>query len=98
MRIYLALLNGLETKIASPKRVSAAENMLDIPKFQTFVVSPHVLAILALLLFVCGGKWYLNLPPKPKFPIAELDEDDWHGSLMRAKTKVSRRKRDSIGG
>lgn len=42
-----------------------------------------------LMLIFLAIKWYLNQPPKAKFPRAELDPTNWHDSLMRAKTKVS---------
>lgn len=62
--------------------------MLDYDTLAGLAASPAVHATLALLFVAFLVQWYFSLPPAPKFPEAELDPDDWHGSLMRAKTKV----------
>jgi hypothetical protein len=66
-----------------------AAKMLDTLAVRTLAVSPSIKLTLALVLFSFVMKWYFSLPLRPNFPEAELDERDWHGSLMRAKTKVS---------
>lgn len=62
--------------------------VLDIGLLEAVVRSPSVQGTVALLLISFVLRWYMSQPPRPKFPEAELDESDWHGSLMRAKTKV----------
>lgn len=62
--------------------------MLDVQVLETLATSPTVQTTVALLLFSIVVQWYFNLPPNPKFPEADLDEGDWHGSLMKAKSKV----------
>ena len=64
--------------------------VLDVGVLEAVVRSPSVQATVALLFISFALQWYMSQPPKPKFPAAELDESDWHGSLMRAKTKVGR--------
>jgi hypothetical protein len=66
-----------------------AANMLDLRSVQNFAASPGVQATAALLIVSFVIQWYLSLPPKPKFPIGDLDEKDPHGSFMRARSKVS---------
>ena len=62
--------------------------MLDTHTLKTLAASPSIQATAALLFFSFVLQWYFSLPPKPKFPRADLDEKDWHGSLERAKSKV----------
>jgi hypothetical protein len=62
--------------------------MLGSSTFETFAASPSIQATVALLFLGFVVQWYFSLPPAPKFPKAELDEKDWHGSLMKAKSKV----------
>jgi len=62
--------------------------MLDSRALEKLAASPSIQATLALLAFAFVVQWYFNLPPAPNFPKAELDEKDWHGSLMKAKSKV----------
>ncbi|RYP86000.1 hypothetical protein DL769_000863 [Monosporascus sp. CRB-8-3] len=50
-------------------------------------MSVTTIATVVFILISFGIRWYLNIPPKAKFPRAELDPDDWHGSLMKAKAK-----------
>lgn len=63
--------------------------MVDMYLIQTLATSFTLQATIALLLLSCAVQWYFSLPPKPRFPEAELDQRDWHGSLYRAKSKVS---------
>jgi len=65
--------------------------MLDTRAFETLAASPSLPATVVLLLFVLAIQWYFSLPPRPKFPRAELDEKDWHGSFEKAKSKVRHR-------
>lgn len=67
---------------------SFLERMLDIYGLEDYGKSPTVIATAALVLISIAVQWYLNLAPKSKFPVAKLDQKDWHGSLMRAKSKV----------
>ncbi|KAF4469441.1 Cytochrome P450 [Fusarium albosuccineum] len=53
--------------------------------------NPSFQATLALVLVSVVVRWYFSQPPNPKFPKADLDESDWHGSLMKAKTKYQNR-------
>jgi gliotoxin biosynthesis cytochrome P450 monooxygenase len=62
--------------------------MLDNRSLEALITSPGVQATVALLLFSFVLQWYFSLPPAPKFPKADLDEKDWHGSLEKAKAKV----------
>jgi hypothetical protein len=62
--------------------------MLDSRALETLAASPSIQATLALLVVGFVVQWYFSLPPAPKFPKADLDEKDWHGSLMKAKSKV----------
>jgi hypothetical protein len=51
-------------------------------------MSTSTFASVVFILLCFGIRWYLNIPPKPKFPRAELDPNNWHDSLMKAKAKV----------
>lgn len=62
--------------------------LLDTGILEAVAMSPSVQGTVVLLLISIALQWYMNQPPRPKFPEAELDETDWHGSLMKAKTKV----------
>lgn len=64
--------------------------MLDSQVLNRLAASPAAQATLILLVVALVVQWYFSLPPSPKFPKAELDETDWHGSLMKAKSKVRR--------
>lgn len=64
--------------------------MLDSQVLTKLAASPAAQATLILLVVALVVQWYFSLPPSPKFPKAELDETDWHGSLMKAKSKVRR--------
>lgn len=62
--------------------------MLDTLGLEALAASPSIQITFAFVLVTFGVKSYLSLPPRPKFPEAELDDRDWHGSLRRAKAKV----------
>lgn len=67
-----------------------AAKMLDSQVLNRVAASPAAQATVILLVVALVVQWYFSLPPSPKFPKAELDETDWHGSLMKAKSKVRR--------
>lgn len=67
--------------------------MLDSQVLDRLAASPSAQATIVLVAVALIVQWYFNLPPNPKFPKAELDETDWHGSLMKAKSKVRRHDR-----
>ncbi len=50
--------------------------------------SPIILGLVILALIAYSTAVKRQRQPKLDFPSAEIDESDWHGSLMRAKTKV----------
>ncbi|CAN8102035.1 unnamed protein product [Discula destructiva] len=61
--------------------------MLDLRTLETIAASPSTQATFALIVIAFAVQWYFSLPPAPKFPVADLDENDWPGSLMKAKSK-----------
>lgn len=61
--------------------------LLDTGVLEAVATSASVQATVFLLLISFALQWYMNQPPRPKFPEAELDEKEWHGSLMKAKQK-----------
>lgn len=65
--------------------------MLESQVLDRVAASPAAQATVILVVVALVVQWYFSLPPSPKFPTAELDETDWHGSLMNAKSKVRRR-------
>lgn len=62
--------------------------MLDLRAVEKLTDSPQVQATLVLVAIALLVQWYFSIPPKPKFPKAELDTKDWHGSFMKARSKV----------
>jgi hypothetical protein len=62
--------------------------MISSIPLEAFAASPSVQTALVLVLVSIAVRRYVGLPPRPKFPEAELDKSDWHGSFMKAKAKV----------
>lgn len=56
---------------------------------EALIASPSIQAAVVLVFISFAIRWYISLPPSPKFPKAELDDSDWHGSFLRAKIKVT---------
>jgi hypothetical protein len=50
--------------------------MLDSSAFETFAASRFIQVAVSLLFLGFVVKRYFSLPPTPKFPKAELDEND----------------------
>jgi hypothetical protein len=52
-------------------------------------MSAPTIATVLFILVSLAIRWYLSISPKAKFPLAELDLNNWHDSLMKAKAKVN---------
>lgn len=63
--------------------------MLDSRAFEMFAAFPSIQATLVLFIIGYAVRWYFSsLPSRLKFPKADLDGNDWYGSLVRATAKV----------